>query len=98
MSAMAFVSISPLGDGESVSKSVAQAVQKIKDSGLNWELTPMGTIIESQSLKEVLNVINDAVESLSDSNRISVSVKIDYRKSKPLDMNSKVDSVLKKLR
>ncbi|MGE4319367.1 MAG: MTH1187 family thiamine-binding protein [Deferribacterales bacterium] len=97
MSAMAFVSISPLGDGESVSGYVARAVKVIKESGLSWELTPMGTIIEGDSLEDVLKVINSAVDTLSECNRISVSVKIDYRKNKPLGMNSKVDSVMKKL-
>lgn len=97
MSAMAYVSITPLGESESVSKYVARAVQKIKDSGLVWQLTPMGTIIEGEKLDEVLAVVNSAVEELSECNRISVSVKIDYRKNKPLGMNTKVDSVMKKL-
>lgn len=97
MSAMAFVSITPLGEGESVSKYVAEAVRVIKDSGLSWQLTPMGTIIEGEDLSDVLQVINKAVEAQKECNRISISVKIDYRKSKPLGMNSKVDSVMKKL-
>jgi len=58
----------------------------------------MGTIIEGDKLDEVLMVINAAVETLTECNRISVSVKIDYRKSKPLGMNSKVESVMKKLK
>lgn len=98
MSAMAIVSISPLGEGESVSKYVAQAVQKIKDSGLSWELTPMGTIIEGDDLGEVMKVIQNATEALTDCNRISLVAKIDYRKTKSVDMDSKVDSVMKKLR
>lgn len=97
MSAMAYVSITPLGESESVSPYVSRAVKKIKDSGLSWQLTPMGTIIEGEKLDEVLAVINSAVDELSECNRISISVKIDYRKSKPLGMNSKVDSVMKKL-
>ncbi|HAL85718.1 MAG TPA: hypothetical protein DCM31_01805, partial [Deferribacteraceae bacterium] len=40
MSAMAFVSITPLGEGESVSEYVARAVKVIKNSGLEWRLTP----------------------------------------------------------
>ncbi|WP_303851870.1 MTH1187 family thiamine-binding protein [Seleniivibrio woodruffii] len=98
MSAMAFVSITPLGGGESVSKYVAKSVQVIKDSGLNWQLTPMGTIIEGEKLDEVLAVVNKAVEAQAECDRISVSVKIDYRKNKPLGLNTKVDSVMNKLK
>lgn len=98
MSAMAFVSITPLGEGESVSKYVAKSVQVIKDSGLSWQLTPMGTIIEGEKLDEVLAVVGKAVEAQDECDRISVSVKIDYRKNKPLGLNTKVDSVVKKLK
>ncbi|MGE4268143.1 MAG: MTH1187 family thiamine-binding protein [Deferribacterales bacterium] len=98
MSAMAFVSITPLGEGESVSEFVAKSVQVIKDSGLSWQLTPMGTIIEGEKLDEVLAVINRAVEAQKDCERISISVKIDYRKNKSLGLNTKVDSVMKKLK
>lgn len=98
MSAMAFVSITPLGEGESVSKYVAQSVQVIKDSGLSWQLTPMGTIIEGEKLDEVLAVVSKAVEAQDECDRISVSVKIDYRKNKSLGLNTKVESVMKKLK
>jgi len=98
MSAMAFVSITPLGEGESVSKFVAKSVQVIKDSGLSWQLTPMGTVIEGEKLDEVLAVINRAVEAQDECERISISVKIDYRKNKSLGLNTKVDSVMNKLK
>ena len=97
MSAMAFVSITPLGKDESVSKYVARAVKVIKDSGLDWRLTPMGTIIEGEKLAEVLNVINEAVETLDDCNRISISIKVDYRRNRNSKMDKKVDSVLNKI-
>ena len=97
MSAMAFVSITPLGKSESVSEYVARAVKVIKNSNLDWRLTPMGTIIEGEKLADVLNVINEAVETLEDCNRISISIKVDYRRSRVAKMDKKVDSVLNKL-
>ena len=97
MSAMAFVSITPLGKDESVSKYVARAVKVIKDSGLDWRLTPMGTIIEGEKLAEVLNTVNEAVETLDDCNRISISIKVDYRRNRNSKMDKKVDSVLNKI-
>ncbi|WP_265821720.1 MTH1187 family thiamine-binding protein [Geovibrio ferrireducens] len=97
MSAMAFVSITPLGEGEGVSEYVARAVRVIKNSGLDWRLTPMGTIIEGESPAAVLGVINSAVEELSDCNRISVSIKMDYRRNRETGMSRKVESVMEKM-
>ncbi|QAR32958.1 MTH1187 family thiamine-binding protein [Geovibrio thiophilus] len=97
MSAMAFVSITPLGEGESVSEYVARAVRVIKNSGLEWRLTPMGTIIEGENTAAVLGVVNSAVEELGDCNRISVSIKIDYRRGREAGMSRKVESVMEKI-
>jgi uncharacterized protein (TIGR00106 family) len=94
---MAYVSITPLGRDESVSEYVARAVRVIKKSGLSWRLTPMGTIIEADTLAEVFAAVNAAVEELSDCNRISISVKVDYRRSRKGDMDDKVESVMRRL-
>lgn len=97
MSAMAFVSITPLGDGESVSKYVSRAVRVIKESGLEWQLTPMGTVLEGEKLEDVLAVINRAAEILNECNRISISIKIDYRRDRKGGLDKKVKSVMEKL-
>jgi len=97
MSAMAFVSITPLGEGESVSEYVARAVKVIKNSGLEWRLTPMGTIIEGDKPSDVLGVINSAVEELGDCNRISIAIKMDYRRNRETGMSRKVESVMEKI-
>jgi len=95
---MAYVSITPLGDGESVSEYVAKAVGVIKNSGLEWQLTPMGTIIEGEKMQDVLAVINDAVEILDQCGRISVSIKVDYRRNRSGGLDKKVKSVMDKLK
>lgn len=97
MSAMAFISITPLGEHESVSQYVSRAVKVIKDSGLNWKLTPMGTIVEGETLADVLAVINEAAETLKDCNRVSISINIDYRRNRTDKMDAKVDAVMKRL-
>ncbi|MGD9807710.1 MAG: MTH1187 family thiamine-binding protein [Deferribacterales bacterium] len=97
MSAMAFVSITPLGDGESVSQYVSRAVKVIKESGLDWQLTPMGTVLEGDKLEDVLSVINKAAEILEECNRISISIKIDYRRNREGGLEKKVKSVMEKL-
>lgn len=94
MSAMAYVSITPLGEGESVSKYVSRAVKVIKESGLEWQLTPMGTVLQGETLEDVLAVINKAAEILEECNRISISIKIDYRRNRKGSMDQKVSAVL----
>ncbi|MBZ4642724.1 MAG: hypothetical protein PWQ25_1536 [Deferribacteres bacterium] len=97
MKAMAYVSITPLDKGESVSKYVSKAVKVIKESGLEWQLTPMGTIIAGENTSQVFDIINKAIESLDDCNRISISIKIDYRKNRTGKMSDKVESVMKQI-
>ena len=97
MSAMAFVSITPLGENESVSPYVSRAVKIIKESGLDWQLTPMGTVVEGDKLEDVLTVINKAAETLEECNRLSISIKIDYRRDREGGLKKKVDSVMSKL-
>jgi len=97
MSAMAFVSITPLGKGESVSEYVSKAFNSLNNSGLNIRLTPMGTIVEGDDLNQVLTAINEAAEVLQECNRLSISIKIDYRRDRESGMDKKVDSVKNKL-
>lgn len=97
MSAMAFFSVTPLGEAESVSPYVARVVDVVRQSGLSWKLTPMGTIVEGDTLAEVLDVINKGVESLLECNRVSISIKVDYRRDREIGMDKKTDSVMNKL-
>lgn len=97
MSAICFFSVTPLGKEESVSKYVAKVVNVVKNSGLKWQLTPMGTIIEGKDLSEVFKVIDEGVKQLDDCNRLSIAIKIDYRKNRESGLESKVNAVLSKL-
>ncbi|WP_461832567.1 MTH1187 family thiamine-binding protein [Aquifex sp.] len=98
MSFLVFVSMTPLGEGESVSKYVARVVDIVDKSGLPYVLTPMGTIIEGEDWDEVMNVLKKGFEALKeDCNRISITMKIDYRKGKKGRLVQKVKSVQEKL-
>ena len=79
------VSITPLGTGEpGVSRYVAGCVRIVRESGLSWQLTPMGTIIEGD-LDTVLAVIRTMHESpfLAGAARVSTLIKIDDRRDRP---------------
>lgn len=98
MSLIVFVSMTPLGKGESVSEYVARVVDIVDKSGLAYVLTPMGTIIEGEDWDEVMSVLKKGFEALKeDCNRISITMKIDYRKDRSKGLISKVKSVEEKV-
>jgi uncharacterized protein (TIGR00106 family) len=86
-------SMTPLGKGESVSPYVARCLEVVAASGLDYRLHAMGTTLEGE-LDEVLAVVRRCFEVLqSDCDRISCSVKIDYRKGPGGRLQSKVRKV-----
>ena len=91
------MSIVPLGAGESVSPYVAECIDLIDKSGLDYEVHSMGTIVEGD-LDEVIGLMRSCIEKMaSHSDRVSCSAKLDYRKGAKGRLASKVDSVEKKL-
>jgi len=90
-------SMSPLSQGESVSKYVARSLDIIDRSGLPYQLTPMGTIIEGE-WDEVMAVVTACFEAMkADCTRISTSIRIDWRDAPGGRLKSKIASVQSKL-
>jgi len=63
---------------------VSVAVQAIKDSGLRYELTGMGTQIEAKNLNELYGAVESAQEAVFEvgANRVFTVLKIDDRRDK----------------
>ena len=92
------MSIVPLGEGESVSRYVAQCLDLIDRSGLPYELHAMGTIVEGE-LGDVLDLMQRCIEEVAKSaNRVTCTAKIDYRQGTTGGIQSKVASVEKQLK
>lgn len=92
---LAEFSIWPMDKGESVGPYVARAVDIIDRSGLPYKLGPLGTCIEGE-WPEVMAVIQKCYEALAkDCNRVSCTVKCDWRRGKTGRLTSKVASVQK---
>jgi uncharacterized protein (TIGR00106 family) len=84
----------PTEKTESKSAFVAKVLDIVDKSGLAYQLTPMGTIIEAETVAEVFAVIEKAYTVLEeDSNRIYSAIKIDYRKGPVGRLHKKVSSV-----
>ncbi len=95
---MTLVSMTPLGMGESVSKYVAKVVDVIDESGLAYTVTPMGTIIESDTWDEVMSVLKNGFEKMQqECSRISIAIKIDYRTGKAGRIKAKIESLERRL-
>jgi uncharacterized protein (TIGR00106 family) len=85
--------MSPFGKGESLSPYVARSLDIIDRSGLPYQLTPMGTIIEGE-WDAVMAVVRDCFEAMRDDcDRISAQIKIDYRAGDCARMQSKIDAI-----
>ena len=97
MSVLIDLSIFPLDKGDSLSSYVARALKIIKDSGLPYELGPMGTSLEGD-WDQVMGVVNSCFKELKkDCDRVYMALKLDYRKGSSGRLKSKVKSVEKKL-
>ena len=90
-------SMSPLGKGESVSPYVSRSLEIIAQSGLDYRLHAMGTVVEGE-WDQVFDVVRRCFEAMrADCDRITCSIKVDYRKDASGRLESKVASVQEKL-
>ena len=89
--------MSPLGKGESVGQYVARSLEIVDQSGLDYRLNPMGTVLEGD-WDDVFGVVKQCYERMrKDCNRISCVIKVDYRKGAEGRLSGKVMSVEKRL-
>ena len=92
------ISFVPIGVGTSLSRYISKVVRNIEESGLKYQLTPMGTIIEGE-WNEISNLIDYSHNLIFEMGieRIITNIKIDYRLDKKSSMQDKIDSVKKKM-
>lgn len=92
------ISVVPLGEGPSVSTYVAKCVEIVQRSGLKYEVTAMGTIIEGdvEELFKIAKEMHKLPLSLG-SKRVLTQIKIDERLDKTSSIEQKINSVLTKI-
>ena len=91
-------SMSPMGKGESVGKYVSRSLDIIDKSGVDYRLNPMGTVLEGE-WDDVMDVVRQCYQRMSkDCNRISCTIKIDYRAGHKDRLLGKTASVEKRLK
>ncbi len=99
MSVLLEFSMFPTDKGESVSEYVSQVIKVVRDSGMSYQLTSMGTIIETDDLLQALGLIQVAYSTLEQAgcNRVYSSLKLDIRKGKDNRLQGKMDSIREKI-
>lgn len=100
MSVLMEIAMFPTDVGESKSRYVAEVLKVIKDSGLPYQLTPMATIIEGESVEEVTALIPKMYAALEKMGvgRVYSVVKFDIRPARKNRLKQKVESVQKHLK
>lgn len=90
-------SIVPIGRGVHLSQAIAELIKIIEASGIDYQLTPMGTILEGD-WDQVMNVIKKChFTALKKSRRVLTTIRIDDFQGRTGRMQGKVNSVIKRL-
>lgn len=98
MSVLLEFAMFPTDKGESVSEHVSKVIETIQETGFTYQLTPMGTIVETDNFNQatlVLQKCNAVLEPYCD--RVYCSAKFDIRKGKNNRMAQKIKSIENKI-
>ncbi|MDZ7774522.1 MAG: MTH1187 family thiamine-binding protein [Bacteroidales bacterium] len=98
MSVLMEFAMFPTDKGDSVSADVSEVIKMIKERGVSYKLTAMGTIIETETMQEALAIVQQAHDVLEvSSKRIYSTVKFDIRKNTSGRLSGKIHSVEQKI-
>lgn len=96
---LAELSIEPIADGDHMASALARTIDLITQSGLDYEVTAMGTLVEgtNDQIWDLLRRCHDRARH--DSQRVITEIRIDDRGDKALSLHrnvSRIEEVLGK--
>lgn len=98
MSVLMEFAMFPTDKGDSASQYVSRIISLIRESGFHYQLTAMGTIVETETMDQALNLIQQAYHQLDqDCGRVYSTVKFDIRKGRDNAMQQKIKSIESKI-
>ncbi|MEW8658774.1 MAG: MTH1187 family thiamine-binding protein [Candidatus Thiodiazotropha endolucinida] len=99
MSVLLEFSIFPLDKGVSVSKEVSRVIEMIDSTGIEYQLTAMGTLIETPNITEALAIVEQAAQIIHGAGcqRVYAAIKIDSRPAREHGLQGKIESIQKRL-
>ena len=97
MSVLLEFTMFPTDKSESKSKEVSEVIKIIRESGVNYQLTAMATLIETQTISEVLALVEKCYLKLEElgCNRVYSTLKFDIRKGHDNRLKTKIESIEK---
>ena len=89
------LSIAPVGKDVSLSKYVKKVISVLKENNIKFETNDMATVIETEDLETLFNVVEKAHKAVIESGvqRVITELKIDDRRDKNVTMGTKIKSL-----
>lgn len=89
------LSISPIGEGTSLSDFVKKAIDVFKKHQVRFQITDMATIIETEDLDTLFKIVKEAHDAVVNAGamRVITELKIDDRKDKNVVLGDKITAV-----
>ena len=98
MSVLLEFAMFPTDKGDSVSQYVSQVIDEIRDAGFPYQLTAMGTLVETETVAQALAVVQKSYDVLDPyTKRVYTSIKLDIQKDKSNRLKSKIKSIEDKI-
>ncbi|MES9925575.1 MAG: MTH1187 family thiamine-binding protein [Candidatus Thiodiazotropha endolucinida] len=99
MSVLLEFSIFPLDKGVSVSEEVSRVIEMIDSTGIDYQLTAMGTLIETPNITEALAIVEQAAQIIHGAGcqRVYTAIKIDSRPAREHGLKGKIESIQRRL-
>ena len=95
MTATAFLSVAPATDG-SMASAVADAIEALESHDVEYETTPMGTVVEADAAGELFAAARSAHEAVG-ADRVETLLKIDDKRTVDEPASAKVEAVEQRL-
>ena len=89
------LSIAPVGKDVSLSKYVKKVISVLKENNITFETNDMATVIETEDLETLFNVVEKAHKAVIESGaqRVITELKIDDRRDKNITIGTKMKSL-----
>lgn len=99
MSVLMSYAMFPTDKGSSVSEFVSQIIKMVSESGYDYKLTAMGTIVETETLEQALEIVSKSYKVLEPhSERVYSTVTFDIQTNKPMGrIKGKIKSIEDKI-
>ena len=89
------LNIAPVGKDVSLSRYVKKVINVLKENNIKFETNDMATVIETEDLETLFNVVEKAHKAVMESGaqRVITELKIDDRQDKNVTIGTKIKSL-----